>query len=444
MELSAVVSPVVCAVVAGPESAVVSAEAAVVEPEGPELAPPVVEVRPVDAGPVLLVAALPEPSSPAQPPNTTHSQIQRRIVATGYRGTLRRRPCVDAGARHGGLVTVSRGVSFPIHRANYRTLDPDWEGDVFVADIDRTYLATQISSMRGMARIPFERAADKEDIAGMARLFREIRRGPGESARDTPLYFVSASPAQLRPVIERKMMLDGIGFDGTTFKNWSGVLRRLRFSRLREQVGFKLTALLAGRAELPRGAIENLVGDDLETDPLTYALYADIQARRIPARDLARILELNGVMETDARAIVRSLRELPQSRGVRRAFIRMERHADPEVFKDFGPGVVGCRGAFQMAAVLMHEHSISEDGAIRVGQDLLQRGLPPAELVDRLRDLCHRALLTPDETTALAERLHREASVPELGDPGRPDPSWEAVWQRGPERLWTPPRFVGE
>ena len=60
-------------------------------------------------------------------------------------------------------------VAFPISRANYRTLDPDWEGQVFVADIDRTYLSTHFSSLRGMARIPFERAAEKKDIEGMAR-----------------------------------------------------------------------------------------------------------------------------------------------------------------------------------------------------------------------------------------------------------------------------------
>lgn len=335
-------------------------------------------------------------------------------------------------------------MSFPIHRACYRTLDPGWEGEVFVADIDRTYLATRISSMKGMARIPFERAADKEDIAGMARLFREIRRGPRASPRDTPLYFVSASPAQLRPVIERKMRLDGIGFDGTTFKNWVGVVRRLRPRRFREQIGFKLTALLAGRAELPVGAIENLIGDDLETDPVAFALYADVIAGRIPTRDLARILRLNGVMDSDAAGIVRARREIAPGRGVKRAYIRMERYDDPDVFKNYGPGIIGCLGAFQMAAVLMREGSVSEDGVVRVGADLILRGLRPQVLVARLRDLCRRALLSPEQTLTLAGRLATEGQIDPLEDPGAPDPSWEAVWRRGPERLWTPPRFVGE
>ena len=335
-------------------------------------------------------------------------------------------------------------MGFPIHRQSYRTLPPDWVGEVFVADIDRTYLATQISSMKGMARIPFERAADKEDIAGMARLFREIRRGPGPELRNTPLYFVSASPAQLRPVIERKMRLDGIGFDGTTFKNWTGVLRQLRLRRFREQVGFKLTALLAGRAELPPGAIENLVGDDLETDPLTYALYADVLAGRIGVGDLPRILALNGVMLIDALAIVQARRQVVPGRGVKRAFIRMERNSDPDVFLDYGPGVVGCRGPFQMAAVLMRDGNVSEDGAVRVAGALLQRGLPPTELSARLRDLCRRALLSPEETASLGQRLAKERLIAPLEDPGAPDPAWQALARRGTEWPWTPARFVGE
>lgn len=335
-------------------------------------------------------------------------------------------------------------MTFPIHRANYRTLDPDWEGEVFVADIDRTYLATHFSSLRGLARIPFERAADKEDIAGMARLFREIRRGPAEHGRDTPLYFVSASPSQLRAVIEQKMVLDGIGFDGTTFKNWSGVMRRLRFRRLREQIGFKLTALLSGRAELPPGAVENLIGDDLETDPLTYALYADVLAGRIPVGDLERILLLNGVMDSDARAIVSLRRDLRPGRGVRRAFIRMERHADPEAFKSYGSGIVGCRGPFQIACALWTQGSIAAEGIVRVASDLLHRGLSGDVLAERLRDVCRRAILTPEKSMQVAGELTARGLVPPILELPEPDPEWVAIWRRGPERLWTPPQFVGE
>lgn len=335
-------------------------------------------------------------------------------------------------------------MSFPINRACYRTLDPDWEGEVFVADIDRTYLATRFSSLRGLARIPFEGAAEKVDIAGMARLFREIRQGPTTGSRYTPLYFVSASPSQLRPVIEQKMALDGIGFDGTTFKNWGGILRRMKLSRLREHVGFKLTALISGRAALPVGARETLLGDDLETDPLTYALYADILAGRIPASDLHRILRLNGVGDTDARDIVQTRRAMRPGRGVRRAYIRMERHADPEWSLEYAPGIVGCSGAFQIAVALWKEGSVAVDGVARVAADLVQRGDAPAELSERLADLARRALVDRADVEALTGRLCPLDLLRPIPDPPAPDPRWTAAWERGPECLWTPPRFVGE
>jgi hypothetical protein len=122
----------------------------------------------------------------------------------------------------------------------------------------------------------------------------------------------------------------------------------------------------------------------------------------------------------------------------------MERNADADVFQEFGPGVVGCRGPFQMAAVLMHEGNVSEDGVMRVAGALLQRGLAPTELAERLRDLCRRALLTPDQAQALGRRMARDRLIAPMDDPGVPDAAWVAVFERGPERPWTPPRFVGE
>jgi len=333
---------------------------------------------------------------------------------------------------------------FPIHRANYRTLDPDFVGQVFVADIDRTYLATRFSSLRGMARIPFERAEEKRDIDGMARLFREIRLGPGEQTRDTPLYFVSASPRQLRPVIERKMVLDGIGFDGTTFKDWSSVVRRMRWGRLREQVGFKLTALVTHRADLPDGAEEVLIGDDLENDPLTYSLYADILARRIPPADVERILGLNGVLPVDARALARALRELRPGRGVVRAFIRLERFSDPDDFTEYGAGIVPCKSAFQMSVALWRLGSIARAGIGRVAHELVGRGSKPERLTEQLGDLVRRAIVEPEDARGLAAELADKGVLALPFDAPRPDPKWVKLAARGPERLWTPARFLGE
>src|SRR5687767_10422110 len=112
-----------------------------------------------------------------------------------------------------------------IDRSNDRRIPSDYRGDVLVWDIDKTYLDTRFSSWRGLAAIPFELAIDKEALPGAVPLLRALRRGPGDRTALVPLYFVSGSPPQLRRVIERKMILDGVEFDGITFKDQLGLLR---------------------------------------------------------------------------------------------------------------------------------------------------------------------------------------------------------------------------
>lgn len=328
-------------------------------------------------------------------------------------------------------------MTFPLSSVNERSFAPGWSGEVFVCDIDRTYLYTRFSSLQGLAQIPFEFAIDKRDIEGMAPLLREIRRGPGRESRHTPLYFISASPAQLRPVIQRKMLLDGLEFDGTVFKDWLGVLASLRLRRLKEQLGFKLTALLLHRAELPVGAYEVLIGDDLESDALTFALFADAVARRITDDRLQQVLLRHGVGVEDARAICELRSALPAADAVKRAYIRMERHASPDAFREYWPHVAICLGAFQMALCLWQEGSISPEGVERVAADLLGHGHAPADLGSRLVDACRRGLLHRDSGEALRERLGPSTLAP--GEP-MPDvaPEWAAPPGDGP---WTPARL---
>ena len=156
-------------------------------------------------------------------------------------------------------------VPYPLSIEDQRSYPEGFDGRVFVWDIDKTYLETHFSSLKGMARIPVEFAIDKKAIAGMPEILRGLRRGPGEDYACAPLYFVSASPPQMRRVIERKMLMDGVEYDGIILKDWLKTLRRLRPGRLREQAGFKVCALLAGRQNRPRST-EYLFGDDVESD----------------------------------------------------------------------------------------------------------------------------------------------------------------------------------
>ena len=258
-------------------------------------------------------------------------------------------------------------MSFPVDRVDNRVFADGWAGTVVICDIDRTYLNTRFSSLKGMARIPVEFAVDKRDIAGMVPLLQELRRGPAADSRFTPLYFLSASPPQMRSVLERKMLMDGIEHDGTTFKDWPAVLRSGKLRRFKEQLGFKITALLHGRMALPRGAREVLIGDDLESDPLAFALYADILAGRVPLEGLPRLLTGLGVGRQDAWGIADLKRMLPDVDGVQRAFIRLERN-EPEALHAFFPGVLPCRDAFQMALAMHADGMLSTAGVARVGR----------------------------------------------------------------------------
>jgi hypothetical protein len=334
-------------------------------------------------------------------------------------------------------------MTFPISRRNDRLLPPEWRGEVFICDIDRTYLATRFSSLKGLARIPFEFAIDKQDIDGMVVLLKELRRGPSDQSRSSPLYFISASPAQLRPVIQRKMLLDGLEFDGTTFKDWIGVIAELRLKRMREQLGFKLTALFAGRAELPAGAEEILIGDDLENDALAFTLYADLLAGRISRELLVPLLTRHGVGYDDALAIRDAAVQVGTGTGgVKRAYIRMERHSRPEAFLDAFPGLTGCHGALQMAVALWEVGSVGKSGVLRVTRDLYDRHWPPETIGDRLRDCCRRGLVALERAEDLRQELVVEGLVPRGLELPAVDRVWGVAAHREPGRPWTPLRHL--
>ena len=134
-----------------------------------------------------------------------------------------------------------------------------------------------------MVQIPFEKAEDKIAAPGVAALIRGLRETALSRGATIRVYFISASPPQIGRAIRRKLELDGIVYDGIVFKNQLQRLMRGKFRHLREQVGYKLTELLKARRAEPPQAREYLFGDDWESDPLIYSLYADVVAGRVDA-----------------------------------------------------------------------------------------------------------------------------------------------------------------
>jgi hypothetical protein len=286
-----------------------------------------------------------------------------------------------------------------LHRTNERKLPPGYEGDVLVWDIDKTYLDTRFSSFRGLLAIPFEFAIDKRALPGTVPLLRALRRGPGERSALVPLYFVSGSPLQMRGVVERKMTLDGVGYDGITFKDQWGLVKSGRPKAIKEQVGYKLTALLHYRLETPATARWLLFGDDVEADSQVFTLFGEVCAGLVGDALRSRLLG-HGVGETEMDAALSLAARLePGPDPVERVFIHLENNTDPAKFTN--PKVVPTRSFLQTALVLADLEKIQPRDVRAVAEDLRRGRVAEATLRAQIDDAGSR-LGVPEELLELA------------------------------------------
>lgn len=290
---------------------------------------------------------------------------------------------------------------YPLSVTSERYLPEEYEGPVYIWDIDKTYLLTSFSSLHGLARIPLEFAVDKEAVPGMPEVLRGLRRGTGTGYDCVPLYFVSASPPQLRGVLENKMTMDGVEYDGITSKDWLRTLLQLRPRRLKEQVGFKICALLTGRLQRPLST-EYLFGDDVESDAVAFSLYSRLVSREIPGKQVGRMLSGAGVRSYDRLCIYRLLDELPERvGGVGGIFIHLEKGSPPEEVESAGESVVAVRGAFQLALALYAMGLVDEE-TVRQAKERIPSGRDaPGDFRELVEDATDRKLISRKELRGL-------------------------------------------
>lgn len=288
-----------------------------------------------------------------------------------------------------------------LQQSNDRRLHADYAGDILLWDIDKTYLDTQFSTIRGLMAIPFQFAIDKRSIPGAAALLRALRRGPGPTSALVPLYFISGSPPELRGVIERKMTLEGVEFDGITFKDQLGLALRGRFRDIKSQIGYKLRALLRYRRELPDRAQWLLFGDDVEDDQEAFLLFGAIIGG-LQKQALETLLRAKRVNEGDIEEITELAESI--SRGadpVERIFIHLESGRPPEPSAD--PRVVHTRSFLQTAMVLASIGRIREDAVGAVVKDLRLRQVEESTLAGHVADARDR-LRVPEAIAQLGRR----------------------------------------
>lgn len=297
-------------------------------------------------------------------------------------------------------------MSYPILQLTERTLPEDYDGPIYVWDVDKTYLDTDFKSIWGLLRIPLEMAIDKTIIPGTAATLQECRRGPGERPVQTPIFFVSASPPQLAGVIRKKMLLDGIQPDGFLFKDQLQLALHGRFRELKFQVEYKLTAHWSLIRDLPSGARLVVVGDDWESDGHVFHLLNATQRGDLTGDNLAVALRDAGVNTGSIDAMVDLAAQATGRAQVELAAVILTRGREPSYFDAYRPIVHAAREALQAAALFADHSLVSPGGVARVAWRLrADWGWTADQVESSLTDLTTRSLVADSLVHEVREAL---------------------------------------
>ena len=272
--------------------------------------------------------------------------------------------------------------------------DKKYSGPIITFDLDKTYLATEFEHFTKLVKIPFEKAADKINIPGAADLVREIKK-----QSKAPLFFISGSPKSMKNVIEQKLKLDGIKFDGLLLKDFGAALKKFQIKKLIDKIGYKLSTLLYGRIIFPEKAHEILFGDDSEYDATIYSLYADIISGRIEDFEALTILKQWRVSLDEFNLIRGYLIQFknlyPKPRfEVKKIFIHLETKTSPLDHMTLSSKVTPTQNYFQTAVILYKDNYINKKGLLRIIASLIKNySFNVTHFISATQDLITRHLL---------------------------------------------------
>lgn len=268
--------------------------------------------------------------------------------------------------------------------------------EVFVWDLDKTYLDTTIDSLGGIFRAAIERAFNKRNIPGTDTLLRTLAQERTEraGAKIFPIYFITASPPQMEERITEKFAFDKIVPLGCFYKDNLKNLRPGRFWRLTKQVGYKLQALLELRVRLADEVRQVCFGDDSETDAVIYNLYSDICARRLSAIEVRTILGKLFVTGDQVDTILSLQAKVPIHDPIEKIYINLATDTDPEYYFKFGRRTLATYNTYQLALDLFQDQRLSFDGLYAVAEDMIHNyGYTPDELTKSLDELIRRGVM---------------------------------------------------
>ncbi len=293
------------------------------------------------------------------------------------------------------IVTPPERDDIALGRARITLLPEDSRATVITSDVDLTYLNTPFQKTSDKLQLLREDARSRASFPGNDALYRGLRGSP-EDLR--PLVFLSGSPRFFKRVIEGKLQMDGVEHDALLLKPFKHIAWRtlmdlrphLILRALKEQVGYKLRALLDQRLRLPPACAEILIGDDSEADFVSYHLYTrilhdpwtpDALSAELSTLGVSEIARLK-ILDAAASACAHNRADRPvRFIGIRRTGALNERfQIDPWR----RPELTLFDDALQLSLALNQRGLIDLDLVASVQQAMLQAGLTPADLLDSL------------------------------------------------------------
>ena len=273
-------------------------------------------------------------------------------------------------------------------------------------DLDKTYLRTEFDTFRDLVKTALERPDQKRTNPGASTLLREMVRS------GVRVHILSGSPEQMRRRLEDKLRIDGVTWDSFTLKPNLQNLLRFRFRAVKDQLGYKLPALLQSRAKLAPGgepasaSTETLFGDDAEADAYVYSLYADFVAGRVGEDLLLAVLEGGRVYEDVVAEAMEVARSIEHADVVERILIHLDQQTPPDDFLPYGPRAVPFYNYLQAAFVLYEDGRLPADGVLRVAVELVTEHRFDGDALARsYRDLARRGHLRGARVDALGAAL---------------------------------------
>ncbi len=299
---------------------------------------------------------------------------------------------------------------------------------VYVWDIEKTYLHTRFESLRGLIRVAFEKAFQKVNVPGTVSLIRSL----GEAQSYRCFYFVSASPPQMQQTIYGKMQLDNIDPHGIFFKDNLKNLRFRKFKRLKQQVGFKVQAMLELLVHVKKQVRLVLFGDDSESDAVVYNLVSDICQRRLKETEYLTVLEALHVLPEQRKRIIELQKQIPEYDPVYKIFINLINDTDPDYYAKFGRRTLATFTSFQAALDLFVSGLIDLGGLELIARDMIANyGFTPEILAKNFEDLRKRDFMPSDAESKILPSLKEKFLLPQrFNPPFRPTQALQKIGEK--------------